>query len=179
MEFGSLTGAAHPSSGTAIRAQYTDKHLYLRYDAPFSQLTTFEPPRLDSERAGLWDRDVVEAFIGPELENQKRYLEFEVAPTNEKLDLVIAPEIPELADRLKWNSGFKSWVKADKKNKVWTTMMRIPLAALSSAPVQDGVRWRINFYRIDRANQAFLAWNPTLVRTFHAPERFGWLEFRE
>ena len=38
-------------------------------------------------------------------------------------------------------------------------------------------RWRINFYRIDRAPQAFLAWNPTLTRTYHTPERFGWIQF--
>jgi predicted TIM-barrel fold metal-dependent hydrolase len=179
MESGSLNGAAHPASGTAVRAQYTGSHLYLRFDAPFSELTTFEPARLDRERPGLWDRDVVEAFIGTDSANPRRYLEFEVAPTNEKLDLMIAPEIPELKKRLEWNSGFRSWVRIDKKRKVWTTMMRIPLAALSSEPVQNGTRWRINFYRIDRAGQAFLAWNPTLARTFHAPDRFGWLEFRE
>jgi hypothetical protein len=35
----------------------------------------------------------------------------------------------------------------------------------------------VNLYRIDRAHGAFLAMNPTLTGTFHAADRFGWLEF--
>lgn len=179
LEFGSLDGGAHPQSGTAVRALYTGTHLYLRYDAPFTKLATFEPPWFDREREGLWDRDVVEAFIGTDPNKPKLYYEFEVAPTNEKLDLVITPEIPEVQKRLAWDSGFKSWVKIDRRKNVWTTMMRIPLESLSREPVRSGTRWRINLYRIDRAGQAFLAWNPTLTRTYHTPERFGWLEFQE
>lgn len=178
LEHGSLNAAASPRSATTLRALYTDKNLYLRFDAPFSELTTFTPARLDGERAGLWDRDVVEAFIGTDATNAKKYFEFEVAPTNEKLDLTITPEIPEVEKRLAWDSGFRSWVKIDKRKKIWTTVMRIPLASLSEKPVSNGTRWRANFYRIDRAGQAFLAWNPTLAPTFHAPDRFGWLEFR-
>jgi predicted TIM-barrel fold metal-dependent hydrolase len=179
LEYGSFDSKAFPESGTLIRARYTSSHLYLRFDAPYSELSTFDPPRLESERVGLWDRDVVEAFIGTDPKNPKVYYEFEVAPTNEKLDLVISPEIPDVAKRLEWNSGFESVVKLDEKQKVWTTVMRIPLRALSDEPVKPGTRWRINFYRIDRAGGAFLAWNPTLTRSFHAPERFGWLEFRD
>ena len=37
--------------------------------------------------------------------------------------------------------------------------------------------WRINLYRCDYANNAFLAFNPALTGTFHTPERFGILEF--
>jgi hypothetical protein len=37
----------------------------------------------------------------------------------------------------------------------------------------------VNLYRCDRANGAFLAWNPTLQGSFHAPERFGFLVFSE
>ena len=55
--------------------------------------------------------------------------------------------------------------------------MRIPLKAFVDQPPAPGSEWRANFYRIDRASRAFLAWNPTLVRTFHAPERFGSLRF--
>jgi hypothetical protein len=39
--------------------------------------------------------------------------------------------------------------------------------------------WRLNLFRADCAQHAFLAWNPTLVGTAHAPERFGLLEFVE
>jgi hypothetical protein len=59
---------------------------------------------------------------------------------------------------------------------VWNCEWRIPLSALAPSPPKPGDRWRINFYRCDRANHAFLAWNPTLSGTFHVPERFGAVE---
>jgi predicted TIM-barrel fold metal-dependent hydrolase len=177
LEYGSANASAYPQSATLIRALYDDESLYLRYDAPYAELSTFEPARLNSERVGLWDRDVVEAFIGTDAANPKIYYEFEVAPTNEKLDLVISPEIPDVKNRLEWESGWESFVKVDEAGKVWTTVMRIPLKALSAERAKAGTRWRVNFYRIDRANRAFLAFNPTLNGSFHTPEQFGWLEF--
>jgi len=159
-----------------VRALYSGDFLYLRYDAPFTELTTFEPAR-KTERIGLWDRDVVEAFIGTDAANQKVYYEFEVAPTNEKLDLVISPEIPKVEERFDWNSDFESFAKTDADSKTWSTVMKIPLKALSKEGVKAGTEWRINFYRIDRANRGFLAWNPTLSGTFHTPARFGVIRF--
>jgi predicted TIM-barrel fold metal-dependent hydrolase len=178
LEYGSLDVKPQHKSSTAIRAVYTTDSLYLRYDAPYTELMTFEPPRFDSERVGLWDRDVVEAFMESDPQNPKIYYEYEVAPTNEKLDLIISPQIPDVQKRLDWNSGWESFVSVDEGKKVWTTVMRIPLKSMWPQGVQPGNRKRINFYRIDRAQQAFLAWNPTLTRTFHTPERFGWLEFQ-
>jgi len=119
----------------------------------------------------------VEAFIGTEPRNEKVYYEFEVAPTNEKLDLIITPEIQRVEKRLEWNSGWETFVKVDDRRKVWTAVMRIPLRALSSDGPKPGTKWRANFYRIDRASRAFLAWNPTLAGSYHVPSRFGWLEF--
>ncbi len=177
MEYGSLDSKTQIQSSTAIRILYTADSLFLRYDAPYTELATFEPARFDSERVGLWDRDVVEAFIGTDPQKPRVYYEFEVAPTNEKLDLVISPEIPAVEKRLEWNSGWESYVKLEEAKRVWTTVMRIPLKALHPEGAKPGTRWRINFYRIDRAPQAFLAWNPTLTRTYHTPERFGWIEF--
>jgi predicted TIM-barrel fold metal-dependent hydrolase len=179
LDSGTLESTAYPLSSTMLRACYTTKDLLLRFDAPYSKLSQFEPPFKDRERIGLWDRDVVEAFIGTDPSNPKVYYEFEVAPTNEKLDLLISPDVPDVTRRLEWNSSFESIVKIDEQRKVWTTIMRIPLNALSQQPVKKGTHWKANFYRIDRDGGAFLAWNPTLTRTYHTPERFGWLEFSE
>jgi hypothetical protein len=57
--------------------------------------------------------------------------------------------------------------------------MRVPLESLSKAQPMAGTQWRLNLYRCDRANKAFLALCPTLTGTFHTPERFGVLEFVE
>ena len=97
----------------------------------------------------------------------------QVAPSNEKLDLIL--KLPERD--FEWSSGFESAVHIDEAKKVWQCEMRIPMAKLAASKPSPGTHWRINFYRCDRDNRAFLAWNPTLTGSFHAPERFGILEF--
>jgi hypothetical protein len=175
MEYESRNYAARPAVATAVRVLWSEENLYLGYESPFTELTLFEPPQFDKERLGLWDRDVVEAFIGSDPQNIKRYTEFEVAPTNEKLDLTL-----NLPDRdFDWSSGWKTAVKIDSTANVWRCEMRIPLRALSETKPRAGTRWPINFYRMDKANKAALAWSPALQGSFHTPEKFGVLEFGE
>jgi hypothetical protein len=166
---------ARPEISTTVRALWSERYLYLGYDCPFTELTVFEPANLKGERKGLWDRDVVEAFIGSDSLDPQRYTEYEVAPTNERLDLALGPGEKEL----EWNSGFASAVKVDRKRKMWTAELRIPIAALALAAPHSGTRWRINLYRHDIAHKTFLAWSPTLTRTAHTPAKFGYLEFGE
>jgi predicted TIM-barrel fold metal-dependent hydrolase len=176
-------GTARPALSTTVRVLWSAKYLYLAWRCPFTKLTVFEPPqferkRFSEERQGvnLWDRDVVEAFVAANAENIHRYAEFEVAPTNERLDLMI---LGQGKKDFAWESKFESAVRVDRPARVWTCEMRIPLTALSDVKPFSGTRWRLNFLRCDRANQAALAWNPTLSGTFHQPERFGVLEFVE
>jgi hypothetical protein len=176
-------GAARPELSTNVRALWSGKHLYLACECPFTRLTVFDPPQLDRERfdvsangVSLWDRDVVEAFIAADPEKRGRYAEFEVAPTNERLDVMIAD--PRTKD-FEWASQFQSSVNVDTEAKVWKCAMRIPLAALSETKPATGTRWRFNFVRRDCANRAALAWSPTLSGTYHVPEKFGVLEFAE
>ena len=44
MEYGSLDSKPQLQSSTAVRALYTADSLFLRYDAPYTKLSTFEPP---------------------------------------------------------------------------------------------------------------------------------------
>lgn len=175
MEYQSASGAALPDVSTTVRALWSDKFLYLGYECPFTKLTVFEPPQRDKERLGLWDRDVIEAFIGSDLDKITRYTEFEVAPTNERLDLVL--DLPERD--FGWESGFESAIKVDEAAHTWNAALRIPLQSLGNKIPTPGTLWRINLYRCDRAHNAFLAWNPTLTNTFHGPERFGQLLFNK
>ena len=160
---------------TSVRILWSDRYLYLGYECPFTELTVFEPPDRTGERTGLWDRDVVEAFIGSDGENTQHYFEFEVSPNGERLDLELGGQTKGLA----WNSGFESDVKVDRKAKVWSVTMRVPLNALSPIPPAAGTRWRLNLYRHDRAHDTFLAWNPTATATAHTPAKFGYLAFAE
>lgn len=183
IEQSSADAAARPELSTAVRALWSESSLYLAYDCPYTRLTFFDPPqfehkRFDLDQAGesLWDRDVVEAFIGSDPHQIRHYTEFEVAPTNERLDLMIV-NLPQ--KDFNWNSGFESKVTVDKERKLWRCEVRIPLTALSKVKPTPGARWALNLYRMDKANNAALAWNPTLAPSFHTPERFGILQFGE
>jgi len=181
MEYSSGDYSALPEVATAVRVLWSGDSLYLGYECPFTELTVFEPPTFDKERHGnergmsLWDRDVVEAFIATDPQHLRRYSEYEVAPTNEKLDLTLDAGRGDFA----WSSGFQTAVRVDRKARRWTCEMRIPLKSLGGIAPRTGVQWRLNFFRCDRANNAFLAWSPALTGTFHTPEKFGVLEFVE
>lgn len=178
----SSDGAVQASVETQVRSLWSDKYFYLRYECPFTKLTIFTPTQptkrfgTGTRRNSLWDRDVVEAFIGTDPTKPRRYAEFEVAPTNERLDLMVT-NLPE--KDFEWNSGFESTVRVDPKAHVWTCEIRIPVTALSGRTPKAGTQWRINLFRCDRAQKAFLAFRPTLTESFHAPERFGWVQFEE
>ncbi|MCC7377204.1 MAG: amidohydrolase family protein [Verrucomicrobiales bacterium] len=173
IEQDSLSGQARPSLATEVRALWTADALILRFVAPFTKLTTFDPPASGEERIGLWERDVVEAFIGTDAAEPKRYDEFQAAPNGMKLDLRLNGE----ARDFKWDSGMSVQAEIRDSDKIWTAIKSIPLKSLTSSPPKPGSRWRINLYRCDYANDAFLTWRPTLKKTFHVPDRFGVLEF--
>jgi hypothetical protein len=176
-----LDGKVRPELATSVRALWSPQFLYLAWTCPFTKLTVF-PPQFDQERAkpeengaSLWDRDVVEAFIGADPQNPGHYAEFEVAPTNERLDVLL--DLPR--KDFGWSSGFESRVNVDKKAKLWTCEVRIPLKSLTEKAPAPGTEWRMNLFRCDRASHAGLAWRPVLRGTFHTPDRFGVLKFVE
>lgn len=174
LEYQSNDASPRPDLSTTVRALWSAEFLYLAYECPFTQLSVFAPAQAD-ERIGLWDRDVVEAFIGTDAAQPAHYTEYEWSPNGERLDLAV--ELPAKKD-FAWSSGMESAVAVDEAAHVWRAEIRIPLKALAAMPPQAGARWRINLFRHDAATQGFLAFSPTLTGTFHTPERFGWLELR-
>jgi predicted TIM-barrel fold metal-dependent hydrolase len=172
LEYESVDARARPELSTPVRALWSDKYLYLGYECPYETLSTFQPVQ-SSERMGLWDNDVVEAFIGSQVEQPQRYAEIEWAPSGEVLDVLVDLPSKDFA----WTAHAESKVSVDEALKVWRVESRIPLAALSQSLPKVGDRWRLNLYRHDRAAAAYLAMSPTLEGSFHVPARFGWLEF--
>jgi len=158
-----------------VRCVWSDNYLYVGYQCPFTEITVFTPPDSKKERFGLWERDVVEAFVGTDPDNAKHYYEFEASPRGERLDL----ELGGASKNLDWNSGFESVARVNKQTRLWTVELRLPLAALAQGKPVRGTRWRLNLYRHDLAHQAFLAWSPTATSTAHTPGKFGYLDFEE
>lgn len=166
-------GETVPALSTEVRVLWTEEFLYIAYVAPYRQLVTFEPAIYEGKRVGLWDRDVVEVFINPNPAKINRYSEYEVAPTGEKIDLML--DLPH-KDFL-WNSHFEAAVHLDSEAGCWTTEMRIPFSGFGVSKPVSGTCWRINFYRHAIKENVFLGWQPTMNDSAHTPERFGILEF--
>ncbi len=175
LEYQSNDVSVHPHLSTPVRALWSNKFLYLSFESPYTELSTFSPAQ-SGERIGLWDNDVVEAFISPHSSSENRYSEYEWAPTGEKLDLDV--ELPNKKD-FAWSSQMESAVTIDEAANVWRVEARIPWSAFEDTVPLSGDSWRANFYRHDRKHNVGLAFSPTLRGSFHTPERFGWIAFVE
>ena len=172
----------YPALNTQVRSFWTDRHLYLLFSCPYGKLNVFLPPLGGGPRDKLWDRDVVEMFLGDDWTNIRHYREFEIAPTGDWIDLAI--DLDHESDNQSWRSGWTTAARIDEAAHVWYAAARIPLSAISNSPVKPGTKWRANLYRIEGqgpdAMRHFLCWQPTCVVNRdpnHVPENFGTLVF--
>jgi hypothetical protein len=171
----------YPEAKTTIKAFWTDSDLYVYFRCPYKELNLFLPANHAEARMKLWDRDVVEMFVGDDWRNTGRYREFEIAPTGDWIDLAIDLEHKSFDHT--WRSGWETLARMDEANKIWYAAARIPLSAISDKPVSAGTKWRINFYRIDgpggNDTRHFMCWQQTCSRQHgnHTPESFGTLVF--
>jgi hypothetical protein len=134
-------------------------------------------PQLDQKTIGLWDRDVCEIFIAPDLEMPGRYFEFEAAPSGEWVDLAISWTPAGRETDWEFHSGMTT--NAHLTGEQLTITMQIPWSGSIPRPQPDD-KWRINLFRcIGEGDERYLAWQPTYtaVPNFHVPEVFGWLRF--
>ncbi len=177
-----FTGGTHPEAETSVASVWTEKYVYFAFRCRYSELNVYTGEPVEREKWGLWDRDVVEAFINPEPERFNHYFEFEVAPNNQWVDLEIDLDKKPF-NSAAWDSRFVHATRVDEANRVWTCEMKIPIKALTDRTVSPGDKWRINFYRADGkgddSKRRFLSWSrvPTGKRTFHQPASFGILRF--
>jgi hypothetical protein len=135
-------------------------------------------PQTDRKTLGLWDRDVCEIFVAPDVAAPHRYFEFEAAPTGEWIDLAV--EWSPAGRRTDWDyrSGMEAAARVESGRV--TITMRVPWSAFGVTP-RAGDCWRANLYRCVGADptRGYLTWRPTLMPepNFHAPDAFGRLRF--
>jgi hypothetical protein len=172
----------YPQSKTTIKAFWTATDLFLLFRCPYGELNLFLPANHAAPRVGLWDRDVVEMFLGDDWQNIRHYREFEIAPTGDWIDLAI--DLDHQSYDHNWRSGWETLARVDEARKIWYAAARIPLKAVSEQAVKAGTKWRMNLYRIDGLGtdpqRHFLCWQPTCVQNRdpnHVPENFGTLVF--
>lgn len=171
-----------PEARTEAASLWSETYLYFIFSSHYTKLYTYAGEDVSRERVGLWDRDVVEIFLNPIPERLNTYWEFEVAPNNQWVDLAIDLDKRPFYDA-SWDSGFEHATRVDELNNIWYCEMRIPLAAFGVDLIDPGTEWRINYCRCDGpgddTQRRFLAWSPTLERSFHVPQRFGLIRFEK
>jgi hypothetical protein len=172
----------YPKLKTEVKGFWTDTDLYLLFICPYETLNIFLPADNSKARRKLWDRDVVEVFLGDDWDNIRHYREYEIAPTGDWIDLAI--DLDKKGGGADWRSGWKTSARIDEVARVWYAAAKIPLQSVSTAAVKPGTRWRMNLYRIEGQGEDpqrhFMCWQPTCVvgrAPNHVPENFGALLF--
>ena len=172
----------YPRLKTEVRGFWTDSDLYLLFISPYKELNLWLPADNSKDRLKLWDRDVVEFFLGDDWTNIRHYREFEIAPTGDWVDLAI--DLDHDSYGADWNSGWQRQGRIDEKTHVWYAAARVPLTSVSNLKVKEGAKWRLNLYRIDGlgpdSERHFMCWQATCVVNRdpnHVPEHFGTLIF--
>lgn len=170
----------HPEAETRVAAVWSSEYLYVAFWCLYTELNLFGTDDSETEKWGLWDRDVAEVFLNPFPKRINQYWEFEVAPNNRWIDLAIDLNSDPIHSAA-WDSGFQHETRVFPEIRQWWCEMRIPFQAFEEAEVGPGIEWRGNFYRCDGpgddSSRRFLAWSPTYEKCFHTPERFGRLRF--
>lgn len=172
---------APPSRHAEARLLWTDEALYVRCAAQ-----QHEPLHCRSEidttrkTMNLWDWDVCEIFLAPTPDDPQSYLECEVAPTGEWLDVALSWRNGVRFADWDYRSGMSVAVRCESRQVVLA--MRLAWAeAIGRAP-QAGEIWRANLLRCVGPlgpERGYLAWQPTFTPqpNFHVPAAFGRLHF--
>ncbi len=165
---------------TTARLLWTDDELVINFHCACTELDIDEEYDLGVERYGLWDRDVVEAFIRSPLEGAiTSYREFEVAPTGQWCDLLI--DRATMVHDWEWKSGMRTSARIDHSRSQWDAAMAIPFSAFGVRPSFGDV-WRGNLFRVSRfkGERKYLALSPnsSKIPNYHVPESFVTLRFQ-
>lgn len=173
--------AAPPGRQFKVRMLWSASALYVRFEAVQTEpLVVSDSPDVSKKTMRLWDRDVCEIFLAPDTKRPRKYLEFEVAPTGEWIDLTIDFTGAERKTDWDFNSGMESAAKIEKGKIVMA--MKIPWTAFGVAPKPRDV-WLGNLFRcVGRdPDRGYLAWRSTMSEkpNFHVPEKFGEFEFQK
>jgi len=168
-------GKPLPEARTEIRSRWTTKHLYFIFTSNYQTLYLKQNPSTTSDTWGLWDYDVVEVFIGHDLNNVQVYKEFEISPQSEFIDLDVDRNRKGKEVDAQWNSGLTFRTRIDKQRKVWFCEMQIPWKSILPHAPSPGSELRLNLYRIEGAppKRKFVVWQQIDSPSFHTPEKFG------
>jgi hypothetical protein len=164
---------------TTARVLWSENEIFFGFECDYTELDLDLEFDVNEERYALWDRDVCEAFVRSPIEpDEKRYREFEVAPTGQWCDLIV--DRSRMWSDWEWKSGMRTAAQIDQSDKIWRAVMAVPFDAFGCSPCRNEI-WKANLFRIGRFNgeRHYLTLSPTLTESpnFHVAEKFVDLRF--
>lgn len=171
--------AAPPERHAGVRLCWSMEGLHARFLCEQHEpLVIGNAPVTDKKTLGIWDRDVCEIFLAPDVTNPSKYYEFEAAPTGEWVDLAITLTPAGRQTEWDYSSGMKTTARVVYDKVV--IEITIPWSRQIPEPTA-GDLWRVNLFRCvgPDPRDRYLAWRPTKTEepNFHVPDAFGWLLF--
>lgn len=166
-------GIRLPQHDTEVRMRWTTSSLYVLFDCAYHHLHVRSgEPTLRAATPQLWENDVAELFLSADLMCPTRYMEFEVSPRGEWIDLDITADNGIIGRSEPLRSGFQRAACVHSNRRRWSAFLRVPLPSYR----QDSLRrLRLNLFRSQGPGPVELAWQPTHSESFHVPSRFGYL----
>ncbi|HVV86562.1 MAG TPA: DUF362 domain-containing protein [Kofleriaceae bacterium] len=171
-------GAATTSS-TTVRALWTGKALYLRWDLGGAGLHTDTSRPIAAERENLYQEDCVELFLAPDPAKPRRYAEVELGPYGHFFDLLVDRSGARAAwtSEPTWSAGLTIGTSRDAAAHTATIEVAVAGPEVAAA-LAAGARLPVGLDRMEgvaprRYLQAFPA--HTKKPNFHDPAGFGTL----
>ncbi len=170
---------------TIVKILWDDDNLYLAYfclDRHISAIVT-------QRDASVYEDDTVEAFIAPNPDEPKKYINFEINCRGVCMDS--RPHTPEgrawSAEGLECQGLIWGTLnRDDDTDYCWTMEVKIPLKNFACyakrIPPRPGDVWRIGLNRCGgQTNAQYSQWSSSATPkpAFHVPSRFGFLRFSD
>lgn len=169
---------------TKAKLLYSDSGFYALFYCEDKKITA----TLHEDFADLYNEDVVELFLWTD-ESTPLYFEYELSPLNYELAIIVPNFDGDFFGWRPWHYEDNRVTRHEAKiihdpqtNEVkgWMAEFFIPYALLKplrNVPPAKGMKWRINFYRIDYDDEySNWVWQP-IQKNFHDYERFGIIVF--
>lgn len=173
-EFRENLGGGLPEQPTAVRVAWDETELRVLVEVADDHAWA----TITQRDGRLWEEEVVELFLDP-IGDGASYFEIEMNPLGTVLDLVLRRNRSGWRKDFAWDcEGLRTFVQ--RREHRWAAELAIPFASVAAEAPRLGETWRVNFCRIDRPagrERELSAWAPTLLGSFHAPQRFGTLIF--
>lgn len=163
-----------PRWGTEVRLGWNDKGfrgLFVCQDLiPWTSET--------NPGNALWEEEAVEILFDP-FGDSLSYFEIRISTSNTVNDFFIRRTRTGLKKESRWHCEGMA-TACGILAYGWVAAFQIPFESLGDCHPTRSPVWRANFGRIDRPDdrtRELSAWSPTMVASFHVPDRFGVVRF--